>query len=545
MLSEGVRQVGTARVSGKQPPMASNNSSVVQSFSIALIVFVMLTFVLAVTTYLFFKEWDVAQQKVKDANAERNAENEVKLAYRDSRAELVRDVLGFPEDDPEVLKSKAAVEKLNEQIKLKKQDAIDDVYGNYLKPPAYEKPTYESAVDWLSSSIEKHNEAMSSLQGEKDRFAAEKKVLAEKHDAEMKKLVESRKDAQDKLDDLQKQKTAYEKESTDQKNKLVSEKSAAEDQAKRFKLLGEEIAKGKPYLSPERAKNWPADAAAGGGDKGAAEAGSNERRVALMLEEMRDRERTIVRLNQIVAQLRAADPALQATVLAATPKDDRVDEFDGRILSVNELDRTVLVSVGRTTGLRTGLKFYVYNPTDPQPQIGSKKAVVEVVAIESDSLVRCRVRQDSVRDPIIPGDVVATSLWSPGTPLEVVIVGITQFGADPESDRKRLDMLVERIGGTVAESVTPATTMVVDAGVPQVKGVDAEGQVASRKFWNTKQKENRVRQMDAAKQLGIKVMAIEPFLDMLGLQVESVRANRLPVPIDSNAAPARTENVAF
>ena len=520
--------------------MASNNSSVVQSFSIALIVFVMLTFVLAVTTYLFFKEWDVAQQKVEAANVERNAEREMKLAYRDSRTELVKDVLGFPDDDPDGQKSEDAVKKLNEQIKAKKQDAIDDVYGKYL-----EQPTYESAVDWLSSSIQKHYETMSSLQGEKDRFDAEKKVLAAKHDAEMKKLAESRKDAQDKLDDLQKQKTAYEKESTDQKNKLVAEKSAAEDQARRVKLLGEEIAKGKPYLSPERAKNWPADAAAGGGDKGAAEAGSNERRVALMLEEMRDRERTIVRLNQIIAQLRVADPALQTTVLAATPKDDRVDGFDGRILSVNELDRTVLVSVGRTTGLRTGLKFYVYNPTDPQPQIGSKKAVVEVVAIESDSLVRCRVRQDSVRDPIIPGDVVATSLWSPGTPLEVVIVGITQFGADPESDRKRLDMLVERIGGTVAESVTPATTMVVDAGVPQVKGVDAEGQVASRKFWNTKQKENRVRQLDAAKQLGIKVMAIEPFLDMMGLQVESVRANRLPVPIDSNAAPARTENVAF
>ena len=508
--------------------MASNNSSVVQSFSIALIVFVMLTFVLAVTTYLFFKKADEAQKVADAKQKEASDANTKRLEADKNRLELVKDVLGFPED------------MANPEILARKQDAIDDVYGKYL-----EQPTYESAVEWLSSSIQKHYEAMSSLQGEKDRFAAEKKVLAEKHDAEMKKLAESRKDAQDKLDDLQKQKTAYEKESTDQKNKLVAEKSAAEDQARRVKLLGEEIAKGKPYLSPERAKNWPADAAAGGGDKGAAEAGSNERRVALMLEEMRDRERTIVRLNQIIAQLRVADPALQTTVLAATPKDDRVDGFDGRILSVNELDRTVLVSVDRTTGLRTGLKFSVYNPTDPQPQLGSKKAVVEVVAIESDSLVRCRVRQDSVRDPIIPGDVVATSLWSPGTPLEVVIVGITQFGSDPESDRKRLELLVDRIGGTVAESVTPATTMVVDAGVPQVKGVDAEGQIASRKFWNTKQKENRVRQLEAAKQLGIKVMAIAPFLDLMGLQVESVRANRLPVPIDSNAAPARGENVAF
>ena len=288
----------------------------------------------------------------------------------------------------------------------------------------------------------------------------------------------------------------------------------------------------------DRQQKWPADSEAADGDR-------DERRVAVLLDEMRDRERTIVRLNQIIARLRVADPALQATVLAATPKDDRVDEFDGRILSVNELDRTVLVSVGRTTGLRAGLKFNVFDPTDPQPQIGSKKAVVEVVAIESDSLVRCRVRQDSTRDPIIPGDVVATSLWSPGTPLEVVIVGVTQFGGEPEGDRKRLEQLVERVGGTVADTVSPSTTMVVDAGVPQSKGFDAEGQVASRKFWSDTEKKRRVSQMKAAEQMGIKVIAIEPFLDMLGLQVESVRANRLPVPLDRNAAPARTENVAF
>ena len=319
---------------------------------------------------------------------------------------------------------------------------------------------------------------------------------------------------------------------------LEQARDAATAQTKRLKLVGEKISEARPYLSLDRQQKWPADSEAADGDR-------DERRVAVLLDEMRDRERTIVRLNQIIAQLRVADPALQTTVLAATPKDDRVDGFDGRILSVNELDRTVLVSVGRTTGLRAGLQLNVYDPTDPQPQIGSKKAVVEVVAIESDSLVRCRVRKDSTRDPIIPGDVVATSLWSPGTPLEVVIVGIAQFGGDPEGDRQRLEQLVERVGGTVADTVSPSTTMVVDAGVPQSKGIDAEGQVASRKFWTAKQKERRVSQMKAAEQMGIKVTAIEPFLDMLGLQVESVRSNRLPVPLDRNAAPARTENVAF
>ena len=501
--------------------MASNNSSVVQSFSIALIVFVMLTFVLGVTTYLFFKKADENLKLMEAKQTEASDANTKRLEAEKNRLELVKDVLGFPEElgNPEILK--------------RKQDAIDDVYGKYL-----EQPTYDSVVEWLSSSVQKHHEAMGSLQAEKDRFAAEKKELADRHESELKKKEESTQNAVAKIKAVESKQQASEAAAAASIKQLEQARDAATAQTKRLKLVGEKISEARPYLSLDRQQKWPADSEAADGDR-------DERRVAVLLDEMRDRERTIVRLNQIIAQLRVADPALQTTVLAATPKDDRVDEFDGRILSVNELDRTVLVSVGRTTGLRAGLQLNVYNPTDPQPQIGSKKAVVEVVAIESDSLVRCRVRKDSTRDPIIPGDVVATSLWSPGTPLEVVIVGITQFGGEPEADRKRLEQLVERVGGTVADTVSPSTTMVVDAGVPQSKGIDAEGQVASRKFWSAKQKERRISQMKAAEQMGIKVTAIEPFLDMLGLQVESVRTNRLPVPLDRNAAPARTENVAF
>lgn len=507
--------------------MASNNSSTVQSFSIALIVFVMLTFVLAVTTYLFFKKAD-ENLKISEAKQKEASDfNSKRLEAEKNRLELVKDVLGLPEEltNPEILK--------------KKREEIDDVHGKYL-----EKSTYSGAVEWLSKSIEKHYGSMTTLQADKDRFAAEKSQLETKQKTELKNLSDSRDKAQADLKALQGQKNDYETKSAGQKRELEVERDTANAKAKRLKLLGEEIAKAQPYLSVDRRRNWPDDAAAAAPGKGAAEESPDERRVALMLDEMRERERTIVRLNKVIAQLRVADPALQNTVLAATPKDDRIDGFDGRILSVNELDRTVLVACGRTTGLRAGLQFNVYDPTDPQPQSGSKKAVVEVVSIESDSLVRCRVRRDSTRKPIVPGDVVATSLWSPGTPLEVVIVGVVNLGGDPEADRNRLGRLVERIGGTVGDDVTPSTTMIVDAGLAQAKGLDAEGQ-GSRKQLTAKQKENRSRQLEAAKQLGIKVMAIEPFLALMGLQMDSVRADRLPVPMNEQAAPTPAANAAY
>jgi hypothetical protein len=60
-----------------------------------------------------------------------------------------------------------------------------------------------------------------------------------------------------------------------------------------------------------------------------------------------------------------------------------------------------------------------------------------------------------------------------------------------------------------------------------------------------KEKKFRDEQMKDARQMGIKVLAIEPFLESLGLQVESVRSDRLPVPLESLAPRGRGEGIAF
>ena len=515
---------GAGSGTGKRKTMASNDRSVVQPFIIALSVFVMLTFVLAVTTYLSFKKADENLKLVEAKQKEASDANTKRLEAEKSRLELVKDVLGLPED------------MNNEQILAEKQKAIDDVHGKHL-----EQPTYANALTWLSAAIEKHTEAMRAEQAQKDSHADEKQQAALQQAKELADLTASKKNVQDELDKLRAEKTNFETKSATEKNRLVDEKKLSDDKLKRVAILSDKIADAEKYLSSERRSRWRAEAAGG---KAAVDDDRDERRVVIVLEEMRERERTIVRLNQIIAQLRVADPALQRTVLAATPKDDRVDGFDGRILAVNEFDRTVLVACGRTTGLRAGLKFNVYAPNDPRPQIDTKKAVVEVIAIESDSLVRCRVRQDTVRDPIIPGDVVATSLWSPGMELEVVVVGLPQFGGDSADDMTRFKQLVERIGGRVEETVTPSTTMLVDAGIPTDKGVDPEGQSGKRKM-TAKEKEYRTRQLTDAKQIGIKVMAIEPFLDLMGLQLDSVRASRLPVPVEDRPTSVRSDNIAF
>lgn len=518
--------------------MAGKSANENQLYIIALIVFVLLTFVLSVSNYFAYK-WGFENQKtMEDAQKKESEANSKMRTAILSRVTVVRDVLGIDLDDIDT-DNVEAILKQNEEILQRKKKDIDDVYGkNFGKDEGKDDgkdpvpPTYAKAVEWLGKSIFANDGKMKALADEKKLFDDERKKLAEEKDKEIQDEKKKLQAAQAELAELRKTFEEYEKTNTDEKNKLIADKKMVDEKVESLKAIGEEIAKCKDYLSGERKKQWPAMA------EGDSSAGGEIQRIALLLLEMRDKDRTIARLNQVVSQIRVADPSLQTTVLAATPKDDRVDGFDGRILSVNELDRTVLFSVGSTAGIRAGLVFYVYDPADPQPQLESRKGVIEVVAIESDSLVRARVRQDATRDPLLPGDVVATSLWSPGTALEVVLVGVPQFGGDGAVDAERFKRLVERIGGTVETTVSPTTTMVVDGGIPRLKGIDPDRQ-ATRKPMTEAEKTRRQKQLDEAKRLGIRVVAMEPFLGMMGLQLDAVGANRLPVPADQRAAPAR------
>jgi hypothetical protein len=510
--------------------MAGKSTNEFQPYVIALIVFVLLTFVLAVSNYFAYKWGEDNRKLMEEVQKEREDFRTKMRTAINGRKMVVGEVLGLDFDDIDD-ENLEAMQKQNDEIVLRKKEEIDVIYGKSLPE---EQRNYAAALKWLGTAIKTHDAKIDEQDKAKQQSEAEKNKVVAETAAELKKKDELLTDLQSKLEAKQEELTKYQEASTEEKNKLVADKKAVEEKLDSVRLLAEEIAKCKDYLSSERKSKWPVDDAVD----------VDIKRIEQLLLEMREKDRTIARLNQIVSQARIADRAMQDSVLAATPKDDRIDGFDGRILSVNELDRTVLLSVGATTGIRAGLIFYVYDPVDPQPQISSRKGVIEVVAIESGSLVRARVRSDSTRDPILPGDVVATSLWAPDASLEVVLVGVPQFGGESSVDAERFKRIVERIGGTVETAVTPATTIVVDGGIPRMKGIDPDRE-ATRKPMSEADKKKRDRQLDEAKRLGIKVVAMEPFLAMMGLQLDAVGGNSLPVPADRRAAPARPENVAY
>jgi len=485
--------------------MAASRATVVQSLSIALIVFVMLTFVLAVTTYLFVRQKLDAEAASQAAAAEM-AKAKTELATAEADKNKLKQILGFAED------------KAVPDIETEVNDLFEKNHEDFNK----DSKSYRTFSEWLLESNEAKDKDLKARNAKIDQLEKEKEETIASADKRQQDLETQKNAKEAEAVALKKDFDARWQEHEKRSRDLTEAQQKALERASRLDLLDQEIAKGEAFLSAPRQARFKTQPPEG--------------RLAILYEELRDRERLIARQNQVLGDLRVADKRLQDTVLAATPDDDRIDGFDGRVLSINEIDRTVLLDMGSTRGLRPGLVLRVYDPGDARPQSGDFKAVVEVVAVESGALARARIRSAAVGDPILSGDRVATSLWSPDGTFEAVIVGFVQLDIDPKQDQDRLQELVERLGGRVEPAVSSTTTMLIDAGPPRSPG----GTLERSAGWRAADEARRDKQIKEARRLGIRVVGVDAFLDMMGLDREVLDSNRLPRP-----APVAGANVAY
>lgn len=472
--------------------MAANRAGgAQQGLTIALIVFVMLAFILAVTTYLFFKRSTDAEVARDQADA----------ASKKALADMQR----ATDDRTKLLTILGIDDKPMAEIESETNEAFAKKYGDFREDPK----AYVKLSAWLLDAVRSKDEANKTLQAEKRAT----------EDALNKQLQQ----AKDSLDAFEKKYRDLEATLADERSKFNQEiekntklateaqdaRTLADDESKALDSLVLKIGEGEKVVAlmdDRKAKYRTA---------------KPEAQVDMLFDEITKLAGEIKSKNDVLANLRVADSGLQDTVRRATPKDDRIDGFDGQVISVDEREGTLAIDVGSTQGLRTGTVFDIYDPRDPRPQFGSRKGVVEIQAIEGPNVARARVRHQSARDPILAGDGVATSLWSPGRGFEAVFVGYLQIDRDGGQDADDMARLVERSGGRVEPSVTPTTTLLVDAGLPRVAGG------AKPAGWRPADETRRERMLREADRLGIRVVGIDTFLDMMGLDRSSFDSNRL------------------
>ena len=96
----------------------------------------------------------------------------------------------------------------------------------------------------------------------------------------------------------------------------------------------------------------------------------------------------------------------------------------------------------------------------------AKKGTIEVTQILGDHLAEARIIDDSLIDPLVPGDKIYTPLWDPGHPERFAIAGKIDIDGDGRDDHERLKNLILLSGGVVDADLQPdgkqTGTMTVD-----------------------------------------------------------------------------------
>lgn len=467
------------------------NRTTQAALTIALSLFVMLTFALGVTSYLFFTKRDEAELAQKAAEA-KAVEVQTKLQEIKAEMEKLRGVIGVAGDMPV-----ADVET-----------GLNDLFAGDFAGFKGDEKSYLKLIEWLRAEF-------------RDKTTKSKTVEQEKRDLETKTAVEL-KAAKDDLekarqaeakarDDLEAKTADFETKWQGHEKKqreLEAEMRNVAETASEFDSLKSAVLSVVEFLKPasqeiSKGKN-PVE------------------RVEIIRDEIRSQAAELKRLNEKLSQARVATPAAQQAVANLRPKNDRIDGIDGRVVDVDPRAKTVLVSCRSTAGIRPGLVLHVFPPGEQRPQAGDRKAVIEVTEVEGSNRVRAVIRRENARDPIISGDGVASSLLGAGLSPAIMIVGFADVDNDGRPDLERLTALVSKAGGRVVDAVAADTALVVDLGVPKESagGDKAPGWAAEEK--------RRNRAIDTAKSYGTRVGGIEVLLDMLGLEADSFEVGRLP-----------------
>jgi hypothetical protein len=132
-----------------------------------------------------------------------------------------------------------------------------------------------------------------------------------------------------------------------------------------------------------------------------------------------------------------------------------LEKRDGTITYVDRTRREVHTTLTKGMGARPQLRFSIFDrgahglPTD------KPKATIELTYVGDKASVGKIVKQVDHADPIRPGDQVYSPTWDPNHPLHFALLGRIDVNRDGVDDRDTLKRLIELSGGVVDYDLPP------------------------------------------------------------------------------------------
>jgi hypothetical protein len=148
---------------------------------------------------------------------------------------------------------------------------------------------------------------------------------------------------------------------------------------------------------------------------------------------------------------------------------------DGRIVSVNPIDRTAYIDLSRDKRLVLGMTFEVYaDPSTIRPNDSGAyppgKATVEVIQIGPSSST-VRIIRENRGNPLVSGDVIANALYDPNKTYSFVVAGEFDIDGDDvfsDAERREVEAVVRNWGGAVQADLGGDTDFLILGERPRI-----------------------------------------------------------------------------
>lgn len=245
--------------------------------------------------------------------------------------------------------------------------------------------------------------------------------------------------------------------------------------------------------------------------------------------DIQDQRNEITRLSSSLDEYKSRYSELQAKLGEQQIKPlplETLRQPDGRVLTAVPGEDVVYIDLGQEARLTLGLQFAVYPAEQGIPADGRAKARIEVVSIY-DRSAACKIVAVLGRAPIRQGDLIANPIYDHARPLTFMVIGEFDLEHDGRSDEHgidRIEALIERWGGQVADTVSANVDFMVIGTPPRVPKLlgDATPELIEHAKTLTDAFDRYSDQFKTATGLAIPLLRQEVFMHFLGYRSSDV-----------------------
>jgi hypothetical protein len=460
-----------------------------QGMQIAVILFAILTVILAVTTYIYYA---ASETKEKERQAAVDAEKVSTSAQHKAnyKAAALKFMLGYIKTRKEVDDLKAlagGAEDTDVNAWLAQYDKDMAMYGNaatetnqnYIELPGY----LITSIGRKNAQVGQHMSDLSKETAAKDAAVAAEQGRANTAEEGLKAEQASNTDARNKMAETVK----------------VANKAGEDAKA----LLATTAAKAKKDLEAVQA-----DFTALSGN--------------------------FSKLTGVKEQL-----AKEVKVLESV-QGVNIDNPDATIIWINQKQRLVWIDRGFDDGLGRQMSFAVYSQNQAslfnqklqmrkegtgmeKVKKLSSKGRIEVVRITGAHQAECRILEDKTSDPILPGDWIHSPAWSPGQRLHFALVGFMDIDGDQQSDRETIKHIITMNGGVIDTEIMDTGErdegkMSVNTRYVVTGDASEKGNLKIKNI--TQYQTTRTAFFNEVDLYGVEKISVQQLLDMMGWKPE-------------------------